>query len=134
MAERASDRLGYPVVAVPPGSASSTEAVIRFLVGELVRRGAISADQADRAACRVITRERQGSTALASGVAVPHSKTDVTRPIGIIGRSAAPVPWESPGGVPVDEICLLLMPVDDPQAHLRTLENAVRVLSNKKDE
>jgi len=132
MAERPSDQLGYPVVDVPPGSASSPESVIRFLVGELVRRGTIGADQAERAACRVVTRERQGSTALASGVAVPHSKTDVPRPIGIIGRSAAPIPWESPGGVPVEEICLLLMPVDDPKAHLRTLEEAVRVLSSKK--
>src|SRR5262245_44210695 len=131
MAERASDRLGYPVVAVPGSAASSPESVIRFLVGQLVQRGSISPEQADRAACQVVTRERQGSTALANGVAVPHSKTEVPRPVGIIGRSAVPIAWASPGDGPVDEVCLLLLPVDDPRAHLRAVEEAVGVLSGQ---
>jgi PTS system nitrogen regulatory IIA component len=131
MAEQASDRLGYPVIAVPVSAASSPESVIRYLVGQLVKRGSISPGQADRAVCQVVTRERQGSTALASGVAVPHSKTEVPRPVGIIGRSPVPVPWGSPGDVPVDEVCLLLLPVDDPRAHMRALEEAVSVLSGQ---
>jgi mannitol/fructose-specific phosphotransferase system IIA component (Ntr-type) len=131
MAERASDRLSYPIVAVPESATTSPESVIRFLVAELVQRGSISPGQADLAACRVVTRESQGSTVLASGVAVPHSKTDVHRPLGIIGRTPIPIPWESPGDVPVHEVCLLLLPVNDPRAHLRTLEEVVGVLSSK---
>ncbi len=134
MTEQPSDRLGYPVVTVPESVASSPESVIRYLVRQLVEQGRISPEQAARSACRVIAREHQGSTALANGVAVPHSKTDVPGPVGIIGRSVVAIPWESPGGVPVREVCVLLLPVNDPRVSMRALREAVDVLSGQPDD
>src|SRR5437870_269940 len=99
--KRPSDHLGYPIVELPESVAFSAESVIRFLIDKLVKQGLINPEHASRAACQVVTREPQGSTALATGIAVPHSKSEVLRPVGIVGRSRAAIPWQSPEDVAV---------------------------------
>jgi mannitol/fructose-specific phosphotransferase system IIA component (Ntr-type) len=130
MADRTTDRLGYPAIELPAEAATSSDSVIRYLIGRLAEEGRIPAGHAPRAACQVETRERQGSTVLATGIAVPHSKSEVPRPVGIIGRSPSPIPWESGYDVPVHEVCLLLLPVNDPQEHVRALKEATAILSD----
>jgi mannitol/fructose-specific phosphotransferase system IIA component (Ntr-type) len=129
VAGRHADRLGYPLVELPAEAAASSDSAIRYLIGQLVEWGHVPASHASRAACEVVTRERQGSTTLATGVAVPHSKSDVPEPVGIIGRSSVQIPWESSSAVPVHEVCLLLLPVTKPQEYIRALKEAVAVLS-----
>jgi mannitol/fructose-specific phosphotransferase system IIA component (Ntr-type) len=124
----ASDELGYPVIDVPESDTSSPEEVVRFLVAELVRHGRVSPSHAERAICQVINRERQGSTALGNGVAMPHSKSEVEAVIGIVGRSRTPLPWQGQDRVPVHEVCLMLTPVDKPREALQALERTVAVL------
>ena len=124
-------RLGYPVVELPDEVISS-DSVISYLVRQLAEQGRIPMYCVSRVACQVVRRERQGSTVLATGIALPHSKTDVPRPIGIIGRSSAPIPWESSCGVNVYEVCLLLLPASDPKEYLRALKEAADNLSESK--
>ena len=131
MAEHASDGLGYPVTDVPQSAASSPDSVIRFLVGELVRQGRVNPEHAERAICQVVNRERQGSTALGNGAAMPHSTSEVEGVIGIVGRSRTPLPWLGPDGAPVREVCLLLTPVDQPREAMQALKNTVAVLQGK---
>ncbi len=129
----AEDRFGYPVVVLPPSAASSPQAVVKFLVGELVRSGRLKPESAERVTCQVLHRESLGSTGVGRGVAMPHSKSDVVGDVlGIVGRSAAPVTW--PGAVdqePVRVVCLLVTPAAAPGAALRALEAAARQLRNE---
>jgi mannitol/fructose-specific phosphotransferase system IIA component (Ntr-type) len=118
----------YPVVDLPPSVVSSPEAVVRFLVGQLVQSGRLRPENADRVVCQVLHRESVGSTAIGGGFALPHSKSDfVSEVLGVVGRSAVPVQW--PGATddkPVHVICLLVTPAFEPAAALRALENVSR--------
>lgn len=129
LAGHASDCLGYAVIDLPAEAVASSDAVIRYLIGRLADEGRLPVDQTSRAICQVVTRERQGSTVLATGIAVPHSKSEVAKPVGIIGRSSVPILWEPSNDVPVHEVCLLLLPVSDPRESLRALKEATDILS-----
>jgi mannitol/fructose-specific phosphotransferase system IIA component (Ntr-type) len=131
MAEHTSDELGYPLIEVPESVVSSPDSVIRFLICELVRQGRVAPEHAERAICQVVRRERQGSTALGSGVAMPHSKSEVAGVIGIVGRSRIPLPWQGPDGAPVHGVCLLLTPVNQPREAMQALKHTVAVLQGK---
>jgi mannitol/fructose-specific phosphotransferase system IIA component (Ntr-type) len=132
MAGRATDRLGYPVIELPAEAISSFDSVIHFLIERLAEEGRIPKQHVSRAACQVVTRESQGSTVLATGIAVPHSKSEVPEAIGIIGQSPVPIPWGSNYDVPVHEVCLLLLPVNDPSEHMRALKEATDILSDNR--
>jgi mannitol/fructose-specific phosphotransferase system IIA component (Ntr-type) len=129
-------RFGYPVVDLPPASASSPEDAVRFLVAELVRSGRLRPEYADRVAGQVLCRESLGSTGFGCGVALPHSKSDaVGEVLGVVGRSAEPVPW--PGAADADSVrvvCLLVTPTADLGASLRALEAVSRQLRGQQSE
>lgn len=131
MDEQRGEILGYPVIDLPDSVASSPEAVIRFMVGELVRQGRVTPEHAERAICQVVNRERQGSTALGNGTAMPHSKSEVGGVIGIVGRSPTPLLWQGPDDAPVHEVCLLLTPVDQPREAMQALKHTVAVLQRE---
>ena len=62
-------------------------------------------------------------------MAMPHPKSEVASVIGLIGRSRMPLPWQTPDGVPVREVCLLLTPVGQPREAMQALRETVAVLS-----
>jgi PTS system fructose-specific IIA component/PTS system nitrogen regulatory IIA component len=99
------------VALVPPHTASP-EAAVAFLVGHLVRAGAVRPEDRAEVTHSVLSRESLGSTAVGRGLAVPHTTTPrVAAAVGVAGRCAAPVPW--PGAadrVPVRRVCLVLAP------------------------
>jgi mannitol/fructose-specific phosphotransferase system IIA component (Ntr-type) len=131
MEKHGSDRLGYPVIDLPESIGFSPEQVIRYMVEQLVGQGRISPKHANRAACQIITRESQGATAIGGGAALPHSKSEVPGVVGLIGRSRVPLPWQPQDGVTVREVCLLLLPVDQPSSSLQALQEAVAALSDR---
>ena len=130
MAELARDSLDYPVIDLPNSVAGSPESVILFMIGTLVEQGRLSEDHAARAACQVVRREHQGSTALGRGAALPHAKSEVPGVIGLIGRSPTSLQWQTPDGVPVREACLLLTPAAQPGVGFQALQEAGAVLSS----
>ena len=130
MPRRTSDQLGYPAIEMPAHAMTSSDSVIRYLIGQLAEQGRIPPESAALAVCQVVTRERQGSTVLPTGIAVPHSKMEIPEPVGIIGRSSVPIPWESRHEVDVYEVCLLLLPVYDPKEYMRALKQATEILSS----
>jgi nitrogen PTS system EIIA component len=124
----APNSFGYPVVDLPPSVVSSPEAVVKFLVGQLVQAKRLRPEDADRVVCQVLHRESLGSTGLGRGLALPHSKSDVVGEVlGIFGRSAVPVTW--PGALdsqPVYVVGLLVTPASEPGTSLRALTAVVR--------
>ncbi len=124
----ADDGFGFPVVAVPP-TATVPDAVVRFLVGELVAAGRVPAAACQRVAEAVLRRETLGSTGIGNGVAIPHAKSDDVREVAVaIGRLPKPIDWAAIDAEPVGLVCLIVTPRDTPAAAQRRLEELMRRL------
>jgi PTS system nitrogen regulatory IIA component len=77
----------------------------------------------------ILQRERLGSTGAGNGVAIPHGKlADASRIFGIFARLEKPVDYDSPDGVPVDLIFLLIAPETAGADHLKALSRIARSL------
>ena len=70
----------------------------------------------------LLERERLGSTALGSGVAVPHCRVSGLRqPLGCLITLEEAIDYDAPDEVPVDLFFVLLVPPDAAQEHLDLL-------------
>ena len=78
-------------------------------------------------------RERQMTTALGDGVAIPHARlARLDRTVAAFARSRAGVPWESPDGMPTCLVFVLAGPADLPGAYLKVLAGVSRLLSDER--
>jgi PTS system nitrogen regulatory IIA component len=67
-------------------------------------------------------REALGSTALGSGVALPHGRcTTLHAPVAAFARLARPLEFGAADGKPVDLVCALVTPSHFTQEHLSLL-------------
>ena len=79
----------------------------------------------------LFARERLGSTGLGHGVAVPHGRVKgLKAPIAAFVRLAAPIPFESPDGLPVNLMVFLLIPDHVTQQHLEILSEVAEMFSD----
>ncbi len=79
----------------------------------------------------VKAREKQGSTFLAEGVALPHARVEgLEAPIAALGITRAGV-LDDPMGATTEVVLLLLAPANDPSGHLRRMAAAARVLRDR---
>ncbi len=82
----------------------------------------------------VLTREREATTGLGNGVAIPHMKgcsyTDSV--IGAVGRSAEGVEWGAPDGQPARLFFMILTPEGQESAHIQVMKKIVRLSRDKK--
>lgn len=95
------------------------------------------AEQAYGVECRAVTdgllaRERLGSTAMGSGVAIPHTRVDgLDGIVGIFARLDKPVDFDAADGQGVDLLFALLAPEQAGADHLRALAKVSRILRNE---
>jgi len=77
-------------------------------------------------------RERQSSTALEHGVALPHARLGgvLEAPLAALARTAGGIPCGAVDGHPTRLFLLLVVPAEQPGGHLRMLANAARLLSD----
>jgi PTS system nitrogen regulatory IIA component len=76
-------------------------------------------------------REKLGSTGLGFGVAIPHGRVrNIKEPICAFARTAAPVPFESPDGLPVSLVFAMLVPDHATEAHLEILSELAQMFSD----
>ena len=88
---------------------------IKRLMAALVDSGAISARSVKDATAAVLARERQATTGIGKGVALPHAKIKtVKRAVGAIGRSATGIEFGALDSKPVYVVILLLSNPDNP--------------------
>ena len=77
----------------------------------------------------LLHREKQGSTGIGDGVAIPHGKIgDLEDLILAFGRSKAGVPFDSIDGKPVHIFFLLLAPENCTGQHLKALAKVSKML------
>ena len=114
-----------------PHDARSIDAIVQFLVGELVRTQQLRQDLANEIGDAVLRRESLGSTSKGRGVAVPHAQSDaVAKAIAILGRCDPPVHWKSSlEHQLVHIVCLVVTPTSSSISE--ALEIAAQLLRRK---
>lgn len=80
----------------------------------------------------LFAREKLGSTGLGQGVAIPHGRIKgLKQAAGAFLRLAAPVPFDSPDGRPVDLLFVLLVPEQATEQHLQILSELAQNFSDR---
>ena len=80
----------------------------------------------------LFARERLGSTGLGHGVAIPHGRIKGLKAVlGAFLRIAAPVPFDSPDGKPVNLVFALLVPEQATERHLQILSELAQMFSDR---
>ena len=99
--------------------------LIEEMVNLLVKAGKLR--EAKNVIEEVMEREKEVSTGIGKGVAIPHRLIRGLR-TGIIGfgRKAVPIHFDSHDGEPVDIFFLLLGPEGNANTHLRLLSKLAR--------
>jgi len=97
---------------------------------ELAHRAAELCGQNERAILEVLLqRERLGSTAVGSGVAIPHGKLpNLNRLFGLFARLDRAIDFEALDNQKVDLVFLLLAPESAGADHLKALARVARLL------
>lgn len=112
-----------PGAIVPDLKATTRDDVIGELIEALAAAGRIKPDVAEEIIQKLIDREKQGSTGIGKGIAVPHIKhPSIDGIMGCIGCSKKGLDFDSLDKAPVYSVILLLSPPDNPDRHLEAME------------
>lgn len=77
----------------------------------------------------LLAREKLGSTAMGSGVAIPHARVPgLDHIVGLFARLEKPVEFDAPDGQGIDLMFALLAPEGAGADHLRALARVSRLL------
>ncbi len=80
----------------------------------------------------LLTREKEGSTALGGGIAVPHGRLEkLGRPFALFAHLDAPMDFDALDRAPVDLVAVLLSPVQAGVDHLKALAAISRLLRDR---
>lgn len=108
-------------------AATEKEAAIKELAATLVHEGIVKNESVYLGA--VMQREKEGTTGIGFGVAIPHGKSEaVTRAALAFGRSEAGINYDSMDGKPVHLMFLIAVPETANDEHLRILSKLSRKL------
>lgn len=112
---------------VPQLKATTRDEAIAELVDALAQAGAITKKSVPEITKAIITREKQATTGIGKGIALPHAKrSDIKKPIATFGCSQAGLDFSSLDSKPVHTVILLLSSPDNPDEHLQAMEAIFR--------
>ncbi len=101
--------------------------VIEELVEILVESCKVS--DADKILDAVLSREREGSTGLEKGVAIPHAKCDAVSKLCIaIGISKEGIDFEALDGKPSQLFFLMVAPTSESGPHVQAIAKIVKMI------
>lgn len=122
------DHLSEDTVLLDVDGASRDDVVRR-----LVELGAATGQvrDVDAVVATALARERQGTTGVGQGIAIPHAKSAaVSAPLVAFARSDEGVEWESMDGEPAHLVFLIAVPEEQAgDEHLRILATLSRALT-----
>lgn len=103
------------------------EDAIRELVDLLASQGYIS--DCDEMYKAVMAREKEFSTGIGMGIAIPHAKSSAVNKVSIaFGRSGQGVDWPTQDKKPAHLLFLIAVPIQADNQHLRILAKLSRKL------
>ena len=112
---------------------SDRDQAILKLVQALVKCKKLSRDKCDDIFKALIKREKEASTGLGKGVAVPHVKHPAAKKVIVnIGQSSTGIDFSALDKQPVYSIILLISPANDPEQHLQIMQKIFRHLQHDK--
>jgi len=118
---------------IPELQARDRDGAIAELVSSLNKAGKLGKGKSKEIIRMVIEREKEASTGMGKGVAVPHVKHKVVKDvIAVIGQSGAGIDFSALDKQPVYSVILLISSVDDPDKHLQAMESVFRHLQHEK--
>jgi fructose-specific phosphotransferase system IIA component len=101
------------------------------IIEELVERLAETCENcdADTILEAVLSRERDGSTGLEKGVAIPHAKCDAVDKLRVVvGISREGVDFESQDGKPSKLFFLMIAPTTESGPHVQAIAKIVKMI------
>jgi mannitol/fructose-specific phosphotransferase system IIA component (Ntr-type) len=103
--------------------AADRDGVIVELVTSLDKAGKLGKGKCEEIIKELIKREKEASTGLGKGVAVPHVKHKAVKEVvAAIGQRSNGIHFFALDKQPVFSVILLISPVDDPDRHLQAME------------
>jgi mannitol/fructose-specific phosphotransferase system IIA component (Ntr-type) len=108
------------------------EEVIEELLTPLVRTEVLTPEQGTRALTRLVERERQSSTGIDCGVAVPHCRVGFLKhPLVNLGFSREGLDFGSFDGSLSRIFFLVIVPEKQPKLHIQVLSTIARLLAEE---
>ena len=108
---------------IPDLQAATREEAIEQLITALAEAGALPKKNIKEAIAAVMAREKQATTGIGKGSALPHAKIkSIKKVIGAIGRSGRGIDFNALDSKPVYVVLLLLSNPDNPDEHLQAME------------
>jgi len=118
---------------IPELKTGDRDGVIVELVASLDKAGRLGKGSCQEIVKVVIKREKEASTGMGKGVAVPHVKHQAVKDVvAAIGQSSAGIDFSALDKQPVYSVILLISPVDNPDKHLQAMENIFKHLQQEK--
>ena len=118
---------------VPELQAPDRDGAIAEIVSSLDKAGKLGKGKCKEITRAVIKREKEASTGMGKGVAVPHVKHKLVKDvIAAIGLSSAGIDFSALDKQPVYSVILLISPVDNPDKHLQVMESIFKHLQKDK--
>ena len=118
---------------IPELKAKDRDGVITELVSAVVKGGKLKSSHSAEIIKSIIKREKEASTGMGKGVAVPHVKhSAVKEAVAAVGRSGRGIDFSSLDKQPVYSVILLISPVDNPDKHLQAMESIFKHLQQEK--
>ena len=114
-------------IKVPLAATNKTDA-IEELIGLLAASGDVTDPK--RVLEAVLDREATRTTGIGNGLAIPHGKcTGTANLVMAVGKSSAPIEFQSIDGRPVSLIWLLSSPPDKTGPHIHALARISRLMT-----
>jgi len=113
--------------------ASDRDGAIVELVSSLDKAGRLGNGKCQEITREVIKREKEASTGLGKGVAVPHVKYKAVKDvIAAIGQSSTGINFFALDKQPVYSVILLISPAEEPDKHLQAMESIFKHLQQER--
>ncbi len=114
---------------VPELTAKDRDGAIAELVSQLDKAGRLGKGHRQEIIQAMINREREASTGMGKGVAVPHVKHKaVKNVVAAVGQTSTGMDFSSLDKKLVYSVILLVSPADNPDRHLQAMENIFKHL------
>ncbi len=118
---------------IPELKATDRNGAIAELVSALDKAGRLGEGNCEEITKAVIKREKEASTGMGKGIAVPHVKHRAVKDIvASIGVSSAGIDFAALDKQPVYSVILLISPLDNPDKHLQMMEHVFKHLQQEK--
>jgi mannitol/fructose-specific phosphotransferase system IIA component (Ntr-type) len=118
---------------IPQLKAGNRDGVIAELVSALAQADRLGEKEPQEITRAVIKREKEATTGMGNGVAVPHVKHEAVKGVvAAVGLSGAGIDFSSLDKQLVYSVILLISPADNPDRHLQAMENIFRHLQHER--